>query len=218
MINKVKFTVNTSYDGTAIYEIYSGSTCNVGGTLITSGTTEVIDGVSDVIVDNVDLNDDMSVRVIDSIQCETCESFNVTFANCTPFSGTAEYIATIPVVNPDVYYDYTSNGFGTGSFTIDYIAASNNQPAQLDLNHTDTQNSESSTGNLAPRGGTNLEIAVTNTSQIKTVTSLVISKNGAVVYNSGNTVDQPIIIQFAVANQDVIAITAVTDGDNPLAP
>lgn len=217
MVNIVKFTINTSFDGTATYELYEGATCDIGGILITSGTTEVINGISEVYLNNISLSDNMSIKVIDSKLCETCQSFNVTFADCTPFSGTAEYIEVFQPTEVDVFYQYNSNEFGYGQLKFSYINISN-QNSILPIDHLDQVNPESTSSNFFVKSNTFIEVDLRNDSNIITETSMVISINGVVVYNSGVTTNIALKQIFEVNEGDIIAVNAITNGDNPLAP
>lgn len=215
MVNLVKFRINTSFDGVATYLIYEGSTCDDGGVFVTSGTTEVVDGISDVIIYDVDLVDNMSIKVIDSNLCESCQSFNVTFANCTPFSGTAQYIEPIPVDNPDIFYSYSSNNFGYGQLKFDYINISN-QNSEIIINHLDQANPESTTSNFIAKANTFIEINLRNDSSIVSETSLLIQINGVTVYNSGATTMLALQETIEVNDGDSIAVNAITNGNNPI--
>jgi hypothetical protein len=95
MINKLKFTIESNFDGSAIYRLYEGLNCS-GTTVSYSGTTQVVGGVGNVEINNVDLNGDISIKIIDFGKCEAC--FNESIENefiCTPFTGTATYVPTV---------------------------------------------------------------------------------------------------------------------------
>lgn len=91
MVNKIIFNINTSFDGTANYNIYNATGCT--GTIIYSGTTQVTNGIGNVVIDNVELVENISINVIDSNGCEICSNFLIeNNVICTPFNGTAIYI------------------------------------------------------------------------------------------------------------------------------
>lgn len=98
MVNKVSFKINTSFDGPATYFIYESLDCT--GTLVTSGTTNIVNGSANVVVNNIDLSEDMSIKAIDSKGCESCQAYNVEIAVCLPFSGTATYVEPVQ----QIYY------------------------------------------------------------------------------------------------------------------
>lgn len=92
MINKVIFTINSNFNGNATYYIYEGFDCS-GTTITYSGTTQITNGSSNIIIDNIDVSEELSIKVIDFGGCEEC--FNQTVENiaqCTPFTGSAVYV------------------------------------------------------------------------------------------------------------------------------
>lgn len=121
MANKVIFTVNTSFDGTVIYELYEGLECT-GNTITYTGTTQVINGTSKVEIDNITLNENMSLRVIDSKGCELCENKNVVIPEqpeppVEEAQIAVEYI--IQAYNEDLMTGGDNNA--TGYVTLNYI-------------------------------------------------------------------------------------------------
>lgn len=91
MVNKIIFNINTSFDGIATYILYDTTGCT--GTEIYSGTTEVINGLAGVVIENTEITQNISVSVIDSNGCTTCSGFVVeNTVECTPFNGTATFI------------------------------------------------------------------------------------------------------------------------------
>jgi hypothetical protein len=75
MRNKVIFRVNTSFNGTATYQLYDDIGCGVtGGTATYTGTTQVVNGSSLVEIDDVELTENMSIKVVDSNGCQICQN------------------------------------------------------------------------------------------------------------------------------------------------
>jgi hypothetical protein len=94
MINKIKFNINTNFDGTAIYKIYDSFDCGLtGGTVTYTGTTEVVNNIGIVVIENIELTENLSIHITDSNGCEFCQNQTVeNFGDCTPFTGSATYV------------------------------------------------------------------------------------------------------------------------------
>ena len=123
MINKLKFTIESNFDGSAIYRLYEGLNCS-GTTVSYSGTTQVAGGVGNVEINNVDLNGDISIKIIDFGKCEAC--FNESIENefiCTPFTGSATYIEPEELV----YYELDACDESQPSYTTLLEPAAINQ-------------------------------------------------------------------------------------------
>lgn len=91
MVNRITFNINTSFDGTATYVVYDTTGCT--GTVIYTGTTQVINNIGTVIIDNIDITENISVTVTDSNGCEACSGFTIeNDVVCTPFNGSATFI------------------------------------------------------------------------------------------------------------------------------
>lgn len=125
MINKVIFTVNTSFDGTVLYELYDGLECT-GNTITYSGTTNVVNGTSTVEIDNITINENMSLRVVDSKGCELCQNQNIVIPEqpeppVEESEITVEYI--VQAYNEDLMTGGDNNA--TGYVTLNYVNISN---------------------------------------------------------------------------------------------
>lgn len=75
-VNRVNFTLNSVYDGNSTFHIFDNINCT--GTTVYSGSTNIIDGSSEVeINETLDIQNDVSIKFIDSKGCETCNNFFV---------------------------------------------------------------------------------------------------------------------------------------------
>jgi hypothetical protein len=92
MVNKVIFTINSNFNGNANYYIYEGFGCS-GSTITYSGSTTIINGSSNVIIDNINVSEELSIKVIDFGNCDECFDYSVeNIVQCTPFTGSATYV------------------------------------------------------------------------------------------------------------------------------
>jgi hypothetical protein len=125
MVNKLIFTVNTNFDGTLIYELYEGLGCT-GNTISYSGTTKVVNGTSNVEIDDVTVIENMSLKVIDSNGCTLCQNQNIVIPEQPepPIEESeiaVEYI--IQAYNEDLMTGGDNNA--TGYVTLNYVNISN---------------------------------------------------------------------------------------------
>ena len=126
MVNKVIFTINSNFNGIAKYYIYEGFGCS-GNTITYSGTTQIVNGSSNVVVSNVDVTEDLSIKIVDSGNCNGC--FNKTIVIPEQPEQPIEQ-TTIPVeyivqaYNEDLGTGGDNNA--TGYLTLNYVDISGN--------------------------------------------------------------------------------------------
>jgi hypothetical protein len=103
-VNNISFKLNSSYDGIGSYFLYNGPGCD-DPDLILTGSVNIINGSSIININQtLLLNNTISLKFIDNKGCIICEDYEIDIfiPECTPFTGTAQYVEEPPEFN--TYY------------------------------------------------------------------------------------------------------------------
>lgn len=195
MANKVIFTLNSSFDGTLIYELYDGLDCT-GNTITYSGTTEIVNGTSNVQIDDITITENMSLKVIDPNGCELCQNQNIVIPDQP--EPPVEY-SEIPVeyivqaYNEDLMTGGDNNA--TGYLTLNYITLSGDSASVVTDGVTaDRENTDTTIlSTINVRSETTVEIVATNVTptfddNVKTIIQVY------AYYPAGSTPPEAILI------------------------
>jgi hypothetical protein len=201
----ISFDVNSIYDGEGIYLIYNAPECDESY-FILSGITNIVSGSTSVnISEPLNLNENISIKFIDSEICVVCQNFEITTGSTTTTSTTTvintftngDDVGTLFVTSGSGY-----NIFLTGSPFIMSPNPTTTSPATISMNGSNALSTISFT-----LGGTTNATAFSN----------MIITDGINNYNaivSGGSGTGPIVVSFNIGTELGRTFTWLTSANN----